>query len=147
MRYFKTWDAFRERGKKKKEAGWIPSCCGCGVGLSCSSHSIPSLGTSVCWRCSPKKQKKKKKKRRRRMRAPGVQRPSVVYSSLNTPAWAPSWVASKFLINIWVLLLLTLSVQGLAHSKCSINFNFHHHCHHYRYHHVITAVRPAVVNL
>ena len=31
-------------------------CCrGCGVGLSCSSNSAPSLGTSICHRCSTKK--------------------------------------------------------------------------------------------
>ena len=35
-------------------------CCGCGVG-SCSSDSTPSLGTSICLECSPKKQLKKKK--------------------------------------------------------------------------------------
>ena len=28
---------------------------------SCSSHSTPSLGTSVCHGCGPKKQRKKKK--------------------------------------------------------------------------------------
>ena len=30
---------------------------------SCSSDSTPSLGTSICSRCGPKKQKKKKKKK------------------------------------------------------------------------------------
>ena len=29
---------------------------------SCSSNSAPSLGTSICYRCSPLKKKKKKKK-------------------------------------------------------------------------------------
>ena len=32
------------------------------VASSYSSHLIPSLGPSICFRCSPKKQKKKKKK-------------------------------------------------------------------------------------
>ena len=30
----------------------IQCCHGCGVGLSCSSDSTPSLGTSICCRCS-----------------------------------------------------------------------------------------------
>ena len=30
----------------------------------CSSDSPPSLGTSICCRCSPKKKKKKKKKKK-----------------------------------------------------------------------------------
>ena len=34
----------------------------CGVGHRHSSHLTPSLGTSLCCECSPKKQKKKKKK-------------------------------------------------------------------------------------
>ena len=33
---------------------WILQCC--------SSHSTPSLGTSICCECGPKKQKKKKKR-------------------------------------------------------------------------------------
>ena len=32
--------------------------CGWGVGLSCSSYSTPSLGTSMCCRCGCKKKKK-----------------------------------------------------------------------------------------
>ena len=35
---------------------------------SCSSDSMPSLGTSICCRCSLKNQKKKKKKKRKRKR-------------------------------------------------------------------------------
>ena len=35
-------------------------CCGCGVDYSCSSDSTPSLGTSICHRCGPKKKKKKR---------------------------------------------------------------------------------------
>ena len=34
----------------------IPSCCGCGY----SSDLTPSLGTSMCRRCGPKKRPKKK---------------------------------------------------------------------------------------
>ena len=30
---------------------------------SCSSHMTPSLGTSICCRCSPKKKRKRKKKK------------------------------------------------------------------------------------
>ena len=37
----------------------IPSYYGCGIGLSCSSDSAPSLGTSICPRCGPKKEGKK----------------------------------------------------------------------------------------
>ena len=35
-------------------------CCGCGIG-HCSSDSTPSLETSICRRCSPKKAKSKEK--------------------------------------------------------------------------------------
>jgi len=35
---------------------------GCGVDSSYSSGSTPSLGTSLCHGCGPKKKKKKKKK-------------------------------------------------------------------------------------
>ena len=38
----------------------IPCCCG--VGWQYSSDSTPSLGTSICCGCSPKKTKRKKKK-------------------------------------------------------------------------------------
>ena len=42
------------------DAAQIQHCCGHGVGLSYISDSTPSLGTSMCHRCSPKKEKKKK---------------------------------------------------------------------------------------
>ena len=35
----------------------IPHCCGCGVAGGCSSESTPSLGTSICCGCGPKKTK------------------------------------------------------------------------------------------
>ena len=35
-------------------------CC-CGIGLSCSSDSIPGLVTSICHRCVHKKKNKQKK--------------------------------------------------------------------------------------
>ena len=42
-------------------------CChGCGVGLSCSSDLAPSLGTSICSRCSLRKKKEEKKKKKKR---------------------------------------------------------------------------------
>ena len=34
-------------------------CCGCGIGLNCSSESTPILGTSIGHRCGPKNGKKK----------------------------------------------------------------------------------------
>lgn len=40
----------------------VRCCCGCGVGLGCSSHSAPSMGTSICCRCSPKKRTTTKKR-------------------------------------------------------------------------------------
>ena len=40
----------------------ILPCCGCGVSSGCSSDLTPSLGTSMCQSCSPKKKKKEKKK-------------------------------------------------------------------------------------
>ena len=39
------------------DAAWIQRCCG--VGGSCSSESTPSLGTSLCCGCGPKKDKNK----------------------------------------------------------------------------------------
>jgi len=36
-------------------------CCGCGVGQHYNSTSTPSLWTSICHTCSPKKTTKKKK--------------------------------------------------------------------------------------
>ena len=38
------------------DMAWIPNCCGCGVGGSYSSDLTPSLGTSICHGCGPKKQ-------------------------------------------------------------------------------------------
>ena len=35
--------------------GWIPSCCGCGVDRQLQLWFDPSLGTSICCGCSPKK--------------------------------------------------------------------------------------------
>lgn len=34
-------------------------CCNCGTGCSCSLDSIPSLGISMCHRCSQERKKKK----------------------------------------------------------------------------------------
>ena len=34
----------------------VPCCCGCGVGLKCSSDSIPSLETSICHTYGPERQ-------------------------------------------------------------------------------------------
>ena len=47
------------------DADQIWQCCGCGVGLSCSSNWTPSLGTSICCRCGPKRKKEKKKKKKK----------------------------------------------------------------------------------
>ena len=44
------------------DAARIPHCCGCGINDSCGSDSTPSLWTSMCHRCSPKKRKKKQNK-------------------------------------------------------------------------------------
>ena len=40
----------------------VQRCCGCGVGLRCSSYSTASLETSIGHRCSPKRKKKKRTK-------------------------------------------------------------------------------------
>ena len=40
------------------DAAQIQHCCSRGAGLSYSSDSTPSLGTSICCRCGPKKKKK-----------------------------------------------------------------------------------------
>ena len=39
----------------------IQHCCGCGVGLSCSSDYTPSSGISTYRKCGYKKEKKKEK--------------------------------------------------------------------------------------
>jgi len=38
----------------------IQCCHGCGIGLRCCSDSTPSLGASICHRCSHQKKKNKK---------------------------------------------------------------------------------------
>ena len=38
------------------DAAQIQCCCGFSIGLNC--HWTPSLGTSICRRCGPKKKKK-----------------------------------------------------------------------------------------
>ena len=40
---------------------WILCCYGCGVSRHCSTDSTPSLGTSICSWCSPKKTRNKTK--------------------------------------------------------------------------------------
>ena len=41
---------------------WLGSRMAVGWASSCSSESPPTLGTSICCRCSPKKTKKKEKR-------------------------------------------------------------------------------------
>ena len=43
------------------DAAQIPRCCGVVKASSCSSDLTPSLGTSICLGCSPKKKKEKEK--------------------------------------------------------------------------------------
>ena len=43
----------------------------CDVAGSCSSDSTPSLRTSICCKCSPKKKKKKKKKKEKKRKKRG----------------------------------------------------------------------------
>ena len=50
--------AFPSAEVQVADAARIPCCCGCGVGSSRSSDSIPSLGTSMCHGYGPKKKKK-----------------------------------------------------------------------------------------
>ena len=49
---------------KSHDAARIWCCCGCGVAAGHSSDRTPSLGTSMCCWCGPKKTKKKKAKRK-----------------------------------------------------------------------------------
>ena len=42
---------------------WLGSHMAVAVAGSCSSDLTPSLGTSICHRCCPKKKERKKKKR------------------------------------------------------------------------------------
>jgi len=44
---------------------WIQRYCGCGVGCQLQLQFTPSLGTSICYRYSPKKTEKKERKRLR----------------------------------------------------------------------------------
>ena len=39
------------------DVAWILHCCGCGVGRSYSSDSIPCLRTSMCHGCGPRNKK------------------------------------------------------------------------------------------
>ena len=60
MRYYLTPEKQLSKSLQKTgDVAQIRCCYGCGVGLSCSSNSTPSLGTSMCHRNSPKKKKKK----------------------------------------------------------------------------------------
>ena len=45
-------------------------CCGCGVSWQLQSDWTPSLGTSICHRCSPIKTRRQKKKERKKERKP-----------------------------------------------------------------------------
>ena len=47
-----------------------PCCCDCSVGQHCSSNSTPSLGTSICRGCGPKKMKKKRKNKTKQKCSP-----------------------------------------------------------------------------
>ena len=51
--------------RSQTDAAWILHCCGCGIGQRCSSYSTPSLGTSICHGCGPKKKKKDKIKKKK----------------------------------------------------------------------------------
>ena len=44
----------------------IRCCCGCGVVPSYGSNLTPSLETSICHRCGPKKKKKRKEKKKKK---------------------------------------------------------------------------------
>ena len=46
------------------DVAWIPHCCGCGIGQKLWLQCDPSLGTSTCGGCGPRKEKKTKKKKR-----------------------------------------------------------------------------------
>ena len=39
------------------DSAWILCCCGCGIGWQPCSNLTPSLGTSICHGCGPKKTK------------------------------------------------------------------------------------------
>ena len=51
---------------------------------SCSSDSIPNLGTAICHRCSPKKQKLKKKERKRKRNHSSICITSELIKTQNT---------------------------------------------------------------
>ena len=63
-------------------------CCynGCGAGLSCSSHSVSSLRTSICCRCSHKKKKKREREREKKKCRPMGPNPRASDCSL---VWDP----------------------------------------------------------
>ena len=47
---------------KVTDSARILCCCGCGVGWQLQLQFDPSLGTSICCKCTPKKKDKKEKK-------------------------------------------------------------------------------------
>ena len=51
------------------------------VASSCRSDLTPSLGTSICHKCSPKKTKKKKKKKNRKNKVDRIHR--VVFKEIS----------------------------------------------------------------
>ena len=57
----KIWRCYELCVVQVTDKARILNCCGCGIGWgSYSSDWTPSLGTSICLGCGPKKTKKKK---------------------------------------------------------------------------------------
>ena len=62
LSWLRVWHCHDLQHKLKTCPG---SCVAVAVASSCRSDSTPSLGTSICHRCIPKKQKKRKRKKKR----------------------------------------------------------------------------------
>jgi len=59
---------------------WLGSCVAMAMALagSCSSKLTPSLGTSICCRCGPKKKKKKKREREREIEMNRIDKKRII---------------------------------------------------------------------
>jgi len=66
----------------------IPNCCGCGVGHQLQLWFDPSLETSICHRCSPKK---KRKERYTEFLLHCGTAVSAVSLQLRDAGWSPVW--------------------------------------------------------
>ena len=95
-------------------------CCSCGIGRSCSSKSIPGLGTSICHECSQKEikierkegkgkeWKKKEKRKKRKGRDGGMEKEKLVTMVLQ--------IKSRIKYHLFILIRHNLQLRALNES-------------------------------